>query len=505
MSENNELLGKNIGALNLNLAIVGGGRTCKFFLELLQRRSLRFIDINIVGVCDLQPEAEGVQMAEDLGIFTTQDYHDLFSIEDLDGVIELTNNREVFLELIRSKPEGIWVLDHNIGKLFQDLYEVDQKVFLEKMVSEFLLQHANERIVVLDPNFTIVEANEAYLKAVNKSREEVIGEHCYEITHGFGSPCSQWEPEMGCPLVETLKTGQSSHAIHEHAIDGKNLTYCDLETYPIKVSPGEKIVRVIEIWRDITEELSSRLDMRLKELKTNLGKLVQEDRLISLGKLSASCVHEINNPIQGLLTFCNLMQSILAEGEPSPRDLVQFKEHLNLMSIELERCGNIVSGLLSFARESSMELRDVELNEVIQSVVALTRHKMEIQDISLSVDFSQEPLNVRGDVNQLQQCFLNLIFNAIEAMPNGGKLSVASKLDSEKNCVQVIMEDSGLGIPEKNLDSVFDPFFTTKGEGEGTGLGLSIVYGIVKSHEGHIEIKSKEGKGSTFILNFPIH
>jgi two-component system NtrC family sensor kinase len=512
MKDENGFLGKNAEELTLNLAIVGGGRICKFFLELPKRWSFWFININIVGVCDFDLEAEGVQLAKELGIYTTQDFQDLFAIKDLDGVIELTNNREVLLDLIRLKPEGLWVLDHNIGRLLQDFYILDQKlklknqdVFLEKMISEFLLQHANERIVVLDPDFTIVEANSAYLKAVDKPREKVIGEHCYEITHGFSSPCSQWEPEMGCPLVETLKTGQSSHAIHEHAIDGKDLTYCDLETYPIKITPGGKVVRVIEIWRDITEELSSRLNMRLKEVKINLGKLVQEDRLISLGKLSASCVHEINNPIQGLLTFCSLMQSILAEGQPSVSDLEQFTEYLNLMSSELERCGNIVSGLLSFARESSMELREIELNEVLRSVITLTRHRMEMQDISLSTDFSQDSLNVRGDVNQLQQCFLNVIFNAIEAMPDGGQLTVSSKLDTEKGCAQVIVKDSGCGIPEKYLNSVFDPFFTTKGEGEGTGLGLSIVYGIVKGHEGHIDVYSKEGRGSTFILNFPIY
>jgi two-component system NtrC family sensor kinase len=512
MKQDNQVSVDRTGKLLLNLAIVGGGQACKFFLEFLQNRSFRYIDINIIGVCDLNLEAPGIRLAQDLGIYTTKDFRDIFAIQNLDGVIEFTGNQEVLLDLIRRKPEGLWVLDHNIAGLLQDLSILDEKLklrdqdaSLEKMISEFLLHHANERIVVLDPDFTIIEANEAYLKAVARPRKEVVGEHCYEITHGFSSPCSQWEPEMGCPLVDTLKTGQSSHAIHEHAIDGKKLTYCDLETFPIKTAPDGNTVRVIEIWRDITEELSSRLDRRFKELKTNLGKLVQEDRLISLGKLSASCVHEINNPIQGLLTFSSLMQSILAQGPPTPGDLEQFKEYLDLMSSELERCGSIVSGLLSFARESGMELKDVELNEIIRSVVTLTRNKMEIQDIRLRVELSTEPLMVRGDVNQLQQCFLNVIFNAIEAMPGGGRLSVTSRLDGERKWAEVIMEDSGCGIPEKNLGSVFDPFFTTKEEGEGTGLGLSIVYGVVKSHEGHIEIESEEGAGSTFILRFPVH
>jgi len=261
---------------------------------------------------------------------------------------------------------------------------------------------------------------------------------------------------------------------------------------------------VIEIWRDITDDLSPRWESRLNEVKSDLGKLVQEDRMISLGQLAASCVHEINNPIQGLLTFSNLMQSILAEGDPSQKDLEQFKEYLDLMSGELERCGNIVSGLLSFAREPTMETRDVEINEVIKSVVTLTQNRMALQGINLKMELSREPLDVRGDVNELQQCFLNLIFNAIDAMPDGGDLMVSSGLDEETGFAQVVFRDSGCGIPEKQIDHIFDPFFTTKEENAGTGLGLSIVYGIVKGCDGAIDVKSIEGEGSTFTLTFPM-
>jgi len=235
-----------------------------------------------------------------------------------------------------------------------------------------------------------------------------------------------------------------------------------------------------------------------------LEKLVQEDRLISLGKLAASCVHEINNPIQGLLTFCNLMQSMLSKGKPTTHELGEFTHYLNLMSRELERCGAIVSGLLSFARESTMEAREVELKEVIQAVLSLTRHKMELQDITPSLECAEEPLMIRGDVNLLQQCLLNLIFNAIEAMPGGGDLKVTLKRDDADKEAWIVIEDSGCGIPEKHIGRIFDPFFTTKEEGEGTGLGLSIVYGIVKNHDGRIEVHSREGQGTTFSLRFPL-
>ena len=304
-------------------------------------------------------------------------------------------------------------------------------------------------------------------------------------------------------MVETHRTGLSAHVIHDHSVSGGQLKDCNIVTYPLKDQNGE-IFRVIEVWRDISEELSPGWEERVKELKSDLQKLVQEDRMISLGKLAASCAHEINNPIQGLLTFSHIMQEILSEGEPSYEDLEQFKKHLSLMSRELERCGNIVSGLLSFSRESTIEYKDIDLNEVLIAVITLTRNTMELRGVDLITKLSPGLLMIRGNDSQLQQCFLNLIFNAVEAMPDGGQLMVLSKLDRAKKNALIEIRDNGYGIPKENLDHIFDPFFTTKGEGEGTGLGLSIVYGVTKNHEGNIKIDSEVGKGSSFILNFPI-
>jgi len=170
----------------------------------------------------------------------------------------------------------------------------------------------------------------------------------------------------------------------------------------------------------------------------------------------------------------------------------------------LERCGNIVSGLLSFSRQPEMEHKNIDLNEVLEQVITVTRHKTELQDIGLNVRLHPAPLIVNGHINQLQQCFLNLVFNAIEAMPKGGKLSVLSNPDKAGKNALVEIQDTGYGISKENLNHIFDPFFTTKTEGEGTGMGLSIVYGIVKNYGGNIKVDSRGGKGSSFVLNFPI-
>jgi signal transduction histidine kinase len=493
----------------INLAIVGGGRACKFFIELLQSEPLPYLNINILGVCDINPEAEGFVLANKLGIYTTRNFKDLFKIKKLNSIIDLTGSRQVWLEIIRFRPKKVGVLEHNIGGLMRRLFDVNQslesaerQLVIEKTFSDFLIQQSTAAIVILNTDFTIVETNEAYLKAVNKSKEEIIGAKCYEISHGYSAPCSSSQPEMECPMVETLRTGISAHVIHEHLSPEGQLTYCNIVTYPLKDQNGE-IFRIIEVWRDITDELSHRWDKRVKELKSDLQKLVQEDRMISLGKLAASCAHEINNPIQGLLTFSHLMQEILAEGKPSSKDLEQFKQYLSLMSKELERCGDIVSGLLSFSRESPREYKDIDLNEVLEAVINLTRHKMKLRNVDLIARLSPGLLMIRGNDSQLQQCFLNLIFNAIAAMPEGGQLHVLSKHGKAKKNVCVEIRDTGYGIPEETLDHIYDPFFTTKEAGEATGLGLSIVYGVTKNHGGNIKVNTKVGEGTSFILNFP--
>jgi signal transduction histidine kinase len=141
---------------------------------------------------------------------------------------------------------------------------------------------------------------------------------------------------------------------------------------------------------------------------------------------------------------------------------------------------------------------------VLHAVLTLTRHKLELGNITLTTDMYPAPLMLEGDINQLQQCFLNLIFNASEAMPEGGSLTVRSWMDREPQAACVEIRDTGYGIPEKIQGNLFDPFFTTKDVGQGTGLGLSIVHGVVKTHKGTVKIDSREGEGAAFILSFPV-
>lgn len=383
----------------------------------------------------------------------------------------------------------------------QDEISENQKSMFETMSWNFIFQQAKASVLVLNTDYTIFDANDVFLNLVKKSKKEVLGSFCYKITRGLDSPCPQKHPHLKCPMAETLKTGESTFVIQDIPISKDRVSYFNTVTYPLKDQNG-KIERVVELWRNVTEEIFSKWKKHIRDLEANMRMTIQEDRMISLGKLAASCVHEINNPIQGMLTFSHLMQDMLVDGLRQ-EDIAKFKQFLSLMSNELERCGKIVSGLLSFSRESVMEYRDISLKEVLESVIMLTRHKMELQKIELITKISDELVIVRGDANQLQQCLLNLIFNAIEAMLEGGELTVILQPLKYKRTAKIEIRDTGYGISEEDMEHIFDPFFTTKPEGEGTGLGLSIIYGVVKKHGGNIKVKSRLGKGSSFILYFP--
>ena len=496
--------------LPLNLAIVGGGRACRFFLELLGKEPLPGLNIRIVGVCDIDPEAEGLRLAAAKGIYTTADFRDFFKLPNLDGILELTNRRDVLMELVNLRPKGMGILEHNIGRFIRNFFLTEQRLKSaeaqlagERMTSDFLIQQARQKIVVLRNDFTIEDVNAPFLEALQHGRQEVLGQPCYRVIYGFEAPCETSVTGFQCPIIETLRTGESAHVIREETSADGGPAYSDIVTYPVKNSNGE-VVRVIEIWRDITEALAQRWEKRVADLKSDMKLLVQEDRMISLGKLVASCVHEINNPIQGLLTFSELMRQTLAQETVAPAQLEEMRQYVDLMCEELDRCGKIVSGLLSFSREVPRAYRETDLNDVLGSVIALTRHKMQLQGIALETDLADTRLAVRGDKNLLQQCFLNLVFNAIEAMTGGGRLTISSRPDRFRRSACIRISDTGTGIAAADLGNIFDPFFTTKPFGEGTGLGLSIVYGVVKDHGGRVKVDSRPGEGTQFELCFPL-
>jgi PAS domain S-box-containing protein len=243
---------------------------------------------------------------------------------------------------------------------------------------------------------------------------------------------------------------------------------------------------------------------RLEREVEDQAVILHQDKMMSLGRLAASVVHEINNPLAGILNYCRLMLRILQRGAASPEQMEKFARYLDLVEKETSRCSQIVSSLLTFSRKSPAEFGPVDVNDLMERCILLCQHKLELSNIRLETRIESQLPGIKGDFNQLQQCIINLVFNAVDAMPAGGllTLSAARCPSAAEVCLQVA--DTGTGIEEKNLPHIFEPFFTTKDEGYGVGLGLSTVYGILQNHEGRVEVASEPGRGTTFTLHLPV-
>jgi two-component system NtrC family sensor kinase len=252
--------------------------------------------------------------------------------------------------------------------------------------------------------------------------------------------------------------------------------------------------------RALSHDLERQVDDRTADLKRAQAQLVQSEKLSSLGRLSASIAHEINNPLAGILTFAKLIIRTLEQGAPDESRRKILIKNLHLVQRESERCSAIVRNLLDFARERPLALRDVDLVAVIEEALQLISHQIQIQGVTLLKQVEPVP-PVLADFGQLRQAFMNIALNACEAMGKGGTLTVRIHRP-EPEVVELLVADDGPGISKENLGRIFDPFFSTKEKG--TGLGLSVVYGIVQRHNGHIEVQSELGKGTTFILRLPV-
>jgi two-component system NtrC family sensor kinase len=290
--------------------------------------------------------------------------------------------------------------------------------------------------------------------------------------------------------------------------------YYEVNIYPIWEKDG-KVSKFIHISRDITqrkreeEEITRRLERmveeRTRQLKETHAKLLHQDKMASLGKLSASVVHEINNPIAGILNLIILMKRMVEEGSISPKEIDQFNRYLNLMEAETRRTSRIVSNLLAFSRQSKMELKRINLNRLIEQTLFLNSNLLKIGGIKVETDLDPALPDLIGSEDQLQQVFMNLVSNAAEAMEvKGGVLRIETRHSLQGGKLFVDFKDTGPGIPEENLLKLFEPFFTTKKKGKGVGLGLSVAYGIVQEHGGSINVKSKAGEGTTFHVKLPL-
>jgi two-component system NtrC family sensor kinase len=267
----------------------------------------------------------------------------------------------------------------------------------------------------------------------------------------------------------------------------------------------ERLKLAVAELNDMQQTLESKFDERTRQLQAAQRKLVQSDRLATLGQLAASVAHEINNPVSGVLNLSMLLERLMAKGEYPPGREAEFRKYLSLISIETARVGRIVSDLLAFSRRSKPQRASADLNKLVRTTLGLADHKLKLISAEVVLDLQESLPMVECDSSQIQQVILNLVLNGAQAMQphGGGKLTIRTRELAGEDTVELSIQDTGEGIAPENLSKIFDPFFTTKAEGKGVGLGLAVLYGIVKAHEGEVEVTSQRNEGTTFTVTLP--
>jgi two-component system, NtrC family, sensor kinase len=266
----------------------------------------------------------------------------------------------------------------------------------------------------------------------------------------------------------------------------------------------DRLKEALDEINEFTHGLESKVQERTEQLEEAHQKLLQSNRLASLGQLSASVAHEINNPISGVLNLSMLMQRILKEDGVPPDRVEEFRRYLSQITSETSRVGRIVCDLLAFSRRSTPRASPVDFNQVVESTVSLVAHKLKLASVEIVLSLDRQLPAVVCDGAQVQQVVLNLVLNGAEAAQDKRRARVTVRTYAKGSRAILEVRDNGEGICSENLSKIFDPFFTTKEEGKGVGLGLAVVYGIVEAHQGDISVKSAPGEGTVFRVSLPL-
>ncbi len=254
----------------------------------------------------------------------------------------------------------------------------------------------------------------------------------------------------------------------------------------------------LDFTKAVTEQCACAIDHndRIKFYNSRYNQLTTKiDRLSSLGRMAAGIAHEINNPLTGILLYSsNLFKKASQDG--------QFKEGLEIIMEETQRCKTIIQGLLDFSREKKPEKVDANINTVIEKSLALMENELLIKRIQIKKNLDPAIVNFQLDDNQIEQVLINMLLNAIHAVNEKGSIGIRSRMNKKNESVLIEIQDNGHGIPQDKLKKIFEPFYTTKTTG--TGLGLAVSYGIIKNHKGTVNIQSEKGTGTLITINLPI-
>jgi len=255
---------------------------------------------------------------------------------------------------------------------------------------------------------------------------------------------------------------------------------------------------------DWTHTLEDRVAKKTRELQRAQQNMIHVEKMASLGQLAATVAHELNNPLEGVLTYAKLLKRKIRAEALSVEQTDEIQNELSLIADETARCGTIVKNLLLFSKQKIGDMRAEDLRSIVNRSFQLIQHHFEIHNIKPVLELGEDSVNVTCDAQQIEQGLLALEINAVEAMPEGGTLTLRLQKDADGGHVHIIVSDTGCGIRNEDLPHIFEPFFTTKEGGKGTGLGLAVTYGIIQRHNGTIDVESDHRSGTTFTITLPV-
>jgi PAS domain S-box-containing protein len=471
----------------MNIAVVGGGSRCKRLIEVIAQHEFQEIEPRVVAVADLKDDSPGFIKAKDNGLFVTHDYNDFFKRDDIDLIIELTGNMDIYNDILSKKKKTVRAIANRTAQLFWEISRIstlqkktnrelrETRARYKSIINELI----QEDVLVIAYDYRIVDINDTLLNRLGLQRKDVIGRYCYEITHRQDRPCSgEHHP---CPLIQTMQTEKPSQTTHMHLDKDNREMHYSISTYPLL--ENNDVIGAIEISRDITSDINVQKAM------------MQQEKLASVGRLSAGVAHEINNPLTTILTTSMLIQEELDPQDPNYQELETITK-------EALRCRKIVASLLDFARQSTPSRKECDLNNIVRESVVLTNKQAAFSDLTLTCELADNMPPIHLDKGQIQQSIINLIINAIEATAAGGAISISTVYKPDQESIEIAVNDTGEGISKDDIVKIFDPFYTTKDSGN--GLGLAITHGIIEQHNGTIDVDSKLGRGTTFKITLPL-
>jgi len=337
-----------------------------------------------------------------------------------------------------------------------------------------IFEQSLDTIMVTDSEFKIIEINPAGIALIGYTREEMI---IKKMTVGylFADP-SEWERISN-------KIDSEEYILNEET----EFLRPDKESLLVLITGGVDYgaFGCARTYHFIIKNVSEKRQMERQ--------IAQADKLAALGELSAGVAHEINNPLGIILGYTQL----LLKEEP------KHKEDLKIIEKHVQNCKTVVSDLLSFSRKGSVEMSVVDINKVVDGVIKFLSNHSDFRNIEMTLNpHTGDRLNIFGNEQELAQVIINLVINACHAVDGKGRIDIATQ-KTEQRKILIMVKDNGKGIEKKNLSKIFDPFFTTKPVGQGTGLGLSVGYGIIKRHQGDIRVESSREKGTLFTISLP--